>query len=583
MEEQRREGGLLGARGVGVDPAAGRQTQQEGSQALADRRRRRIVQRAARPGGGELQARRNVAIVVRALALEPELAPEAHAVVAGHAGHRAAGGVIGGGEAGRPRRSQRGVSAAVHHGLREGEARRVVLGADLVQQALREAEREQVEAAALPPRGVVLIAQPVTHVKQQLGLEDVDIVQRQPVAGVIGHIADGRAANVLVLLVELAVAEPEEGAVLLAEVLIQAPDHRAVVPVLLLDVEEVVAPVGGARLVRLRPVRDDLEGHRVDAAGRDEVARQRLPAEPAGPRGRPRGRGGGRIVDLVTRAQLQQFREVARPLFLGRHGALHRPLPPHVHALVAEAPEGAVAAVVQARQHHRPGERVSPPLVEPAGVGLPALLRRHRPGGGIPQPPVRKPRHRPHSRVEVVAGSPEPIGAGARAHVDHCASRMAEGGVVGDRLDPELLHEVRRRRAVGGVPPERVGRAVQRHLARSRPRAVDYDLARGEIHGGIARAVPRRHHDARRKPREVKRVAAGDRQLGGSPLVHNHADRGGRRFQQRALRGHHHRLGHVADLQREVQRHAVIDPQLDVLPHRPLETRQLGRHPIHAR
>src|SRR5262245_675307 len=152
-------------------------------------------------------------------------------------------------------RTQRGIDRIVGAGcvvnsdIREADSRRIVLHFNFIEEALREAERQQIESLSDPPGDRLLIRQPVTQVEDECRAERIDIVQHNAVAGL-----DRLRANGLALewdrRIELAITIPaDEETMVLTEVVIYAGQERFVASIDVLRREVIVAAVSGPGLI----------------------------------------------------------------------------------------------------------------------------------------------------------------------------------------------------------------------------------------------------------------------------------------------------------------------------------------------
>ncbi len=380
---------------------------------------------------------------------------------------------------------------------------------------------------------------------------------------------------VLVLLPEIPV-KPDEHPVAFVEGMIDPPDRRPIVLQRRLGHEKVVPPVCRARLVGQRIQRQQLLRHRMDAALRKNVARQRLAAEaPARRRGDRK-----RIVELIGRAQLQQVRKIPVPPRLARHGGNHRAA--HVRIaelvrLVSEVPERPVLSVVYARQNHRraPGDAVPVILVNrqlvARRVGA-VLVNRRRVQLGMPQPV-------PDLPVQLVR-------AALGAHIHQRPGSAPHAGVERRRLHLELRQRRLRRRKRHARA--RAVRIQIRHPVDRECVAVVAAAVCGELRRRIVeRRLPQPHvgavHRPRRQMHQVHRIAREKWQLENPPLVHHLPERRLGGLQQRRLRRHLHYLRQFTYRQLNVELHILVHPHLHIAAQELPEPRRFRRNLVHAR
>ena len=216
------------------------------------------------------------------------------------------------------------------------------------------------------PAGIADVS--VANIHDQAGRESAYIVARElpGLADVV--VGDGRTVPVVAIrsVVLLADGYPEEQAILIAEVLVVAPDVVVVVERLGPVLRRVVAAaIGRTRGIGRRVILQDVERHRVDAARRDDVVREGLDGKTAV----RRGMDGGRIIDLVLRPELQQGTEVAVVELRIRNRVRDRRDQFIVEPFISEREEAPVLAVVELRNHDRTVQAGSPaPVVEIAAL-----------------------------------------------------------------------------------------------------------------------------------------------------------------------------------------------------------------------
>ena len=222
---------------------------------------------------------------------------------------------------------------------------------------------------------------------------------------------------------------------------------------------------------------------------RNDVARKRIANEPAGLRRvRPRRRG---IVDLILRSQREQFREVPGAHLCGRdaEGGRRR----HLERVGFE-----VGEVERAAPGNRPADGSAEAVVVVVALRAAGLLVEI----------VR--------RIEVRAAEPfvdlaaQCVGAALGHEIHRRAHRVADGRVVGRRLDAELLDR-RRRRAVGDAIRGDVGDAVDGEVVPLLAGAVARPLRQAVVEGGFAGAKIGGVLHARRQDHELDRGAFTDR------------------------------------------------------------------------
>ena len=346
----------------------------------------------------------------------------------------------------------------------------------------------------------------------------------------------------------------------LAEVLV---DAAQVVPGLLLRsriVEVVVAAVRGAGLIRAGPEGQDLEGHRVEAAGGNNIAGKRGAAEAAA----RRDDGRGRVVDLVVRSQPEQSGQIAFAHRIGGNAADECRRNAELVGVPAVKPKRLILAVVQSGQDDgtADGEPVTIVLVNGRFLAGAILEEVGRIESAVANPPVG-------FAMQIVA-------AALSGDIHQRADSVADAGVERSRLDFELEHRVGRRneahahRAALGL---RIGDAVQREFVVISSASIGSKLrvlvdgersALGEPHvGGI--------HDSRGQLHQEHGTAAEARQIDDAARIDHLAEGGFRRGQQGCIGLHLDRLGSIADLQTDIHLDGVADAHLDAFAHEFLE------------
>ena len=380
----------------------------------------------------------------------------------------------------------------------------------LVEVGLREAQRRRVEIDRL--RGVVgEVGHPVAQrdhgvAARQPGVverQDVDAALEQVVAGVGEAVLAAQAglpvvgARLVRLVVEVEAGQRHrvaEAVIDLARV-----HHRAIFD--LGDAVAVRAAVADLRVDR-RQVGHERARHRVDPAGRDDVARERLAAVAVGV-------AGERVVDhLELAVRREGLREVAGLLTVGRQpqvavaggvGAVALGRRPEERPVADDRTADAAAAQVEIGigERRRAGEVVlgHPPLrtvlVEAAAVPLVGA----RLGGGV-------------ERAAAGASRLRVVGVDLHGHVlQRFDGRIGRGAVqhVGDRhaVDQVVV-------AAAGAAAQRQQRGVGLVLL-----AVELRIARGD-HGGHGDGEEERRSAAARQRRQLLGVdhRAGRRRRG---------------------------------------------------------------------
>jgi hypothetical protein len=245
---------LVGHAGVHAHLPAGWNAEQHGCQPLAHSRAGGGVGRLG-VGAAEAEGRRDIAVGERIVAVEPVFGSNVQRMVAVHARE-------GGDQVVRIVGIRAAAAAAGRSELIDADRGKgypgVVRGAlDRIDEVLRKAERCQVEPAA--ERGGIrpLVQEAVTDVQQHRGIERVHVVESEAVAHRIVVTGEGDAGEILRGLGEHAVAEPEEGTPLLAEVVVEPAGDGAVLPDLVFGMDVVVDSGGIARSVQQRVILKD--------------------------------------------------------------------------------------------------------------------------------------------------------------------------------------------------------------------------------------------------------------------------------------------------------------------------------------
>ena len=130
---------------------------------------------------------------------------------------------------------------------------------------LREAQRGEVEALAGAPLREVLVGEAVADVEQQVGVEDVDVVEGDAlVVAVQDHAVDVVAEVAILVFLPVIAVDAKEDAVVFAEGVVDAADHGPVVFQRLAGAVEVVLEIPGAGLVGQRVEVDQVEADLVE-------------------------------------------------------------------------------------------------------------------------------------------------------------------------------------------------------------------------------------------------------------------------------------------------------------------------------
>ena len=261
-------------------------------------------------------------------------------------------------------------------------------------------------------------------------------------------------------------------------------------------VRVIVHPVHSAWQIRCIVELRDLSPQRIDPVGRDDVVRQRLPAEKTS--GSRSDRVG--IVNLIARAQPQQTREIALSLCRSRHRfEADRNRIEGPPTFVAVHPEGLVPAVIELRQVNRT-----------AGISAPAMRLVRQFGCANPIQEKRRCRHR-RILVEVISLAVQMVGARFQAHVHRHAGQKPRTRIERRRLYFDLLHHSGRRR-VGKSGIRVVHRAVYLKLRGSDSRTVPCDgRSRSRVERPHILRKGRLEQHARRQVRHHRHVAGDQR------------------------------------------------------------------------
>ncbi len=361
----------------------------------------------------------------------------------------------------------------------------------------------------------------------------------------------GRERRVVVDLGALVAGEAREEAVV-------GVDH-------LVDLEHVLVVAVGARVVRHEQVvglagrvreRHPLQQrqrHRIDPAGGDDVARERIADVLAVLEARRQ-----RIVDgdgaAVGRPRL---REVAGALERARHRVDLRERHFAADLLPVVHEEGLVGAVVEPGDLHRSvdGEPrlvpVEAGLLDAAAVGVEGV------------------RVQLLVAVVLVERAVELVGAALQHDVDDAAAGAAVLRVVDARLHLELGGRVGRRHEAQVVRLRRLGagvrHAVEQELVGVGAAAADLEVVHAAV---VERAVGAAGEGGRvlhagRELRERERIAAEQRQVGHLLAVDDLPAVGTVGVEQRRFGADRHFLGQRPELQGQVEAQAVADPDFD--------------------
>ena len=188
---------------------------------------------------------------------------------------------------------------------------------------------------------------------------------------------------------------------------------------------------------------------------------------------------------------------------------------------------------------------------------------------------------------ELEAAAVHRIGARLDLQVHDAAERVAELRRVRARLELELVERVDAREEHHRLQPRLVVvHAVEHVVVVARPLPVRGERRR-RAPREAARAVDVRAwyaaDDARHRAREVDEVAAVQRQRLDLLLANRRAELGGGRLHERRRAGDRHRLLDRADLELDVDAHALIDAERNVGSRHRLEARELGLHRVGPR
>ena len=188
--------------------------------------------------------------------------------------------------------------------------------------------------------------------------------------------------------------------------------------------------------------------------------------------------------------------------------------------------------------------------------------------------------------VELVEGAVDAVGARLGQHVDLPARVAAELGAVGVRLDAELANRLGAERRSRGT----AGRPVREIVLQ---RAVEQVDVRARILSVHAHGQPVRHHgaavamrigeDAGLEQREVRVVAAVERQLIDRFRPDEKTELAAGGVDERRVAGHRHFFAQSADLERDVDDEGLGNRQQQIAPHVRLEAGELGAQLVGAR
>ena len=436
-----------------------------------------------------------------------------------------------------------------------------LLQRDLVEIRLREAERARVEGHA--ERVVVGEARhPEAQAQHRAVAHHPRVVQREdlrpPHQDVVERIGEprrlglvGGAEVVGVGLVGLVVEIEARDGVRVAQLV----RHLGRVELLELVLDQRRARVVGRAVRALdvgeRQVLQHRRGRRVDAAGRDPVAGERL--------------AGQRIVDGHERAGgVGRLREVAGAFERRRHRDAGVARLDVVVALGREPEERAVA-------EHRPADGAAAEVVRAVRLAEPGLLAEVVVGLA----PDRAGLHE--------AGAVQAVGAGPQRRVEHAAAGAAHLGIVGVDLHLHVLERLDARVGGGAVAQVGDGDAVERVVvatagaaAERQQRGVGLVLLAVEL--GVAGGDHRRHRRA-----DQEGGASGGRQRLHVGLVEDRADRRVRSLDPGRLAGDVHRLLEAADLELHVQRQELLRADLHAALGHGLEARHRDLDAVQAR
>ena len=340
--------------------------------------------------------------------------------------------------------------------------------------------------------------------------------------------------------------------------MIHAAGIDVVLAIDLLRVEEVVRLFGVlAGLIGGGVKVGDFEANGIQAAGGDDVVRERLAREtPVGS-----GDRGVGIVDLIAGPEAEKRGEVAAALCVGGNGAGEGEVAFDQQVLKTERPKRAVTAFVGLGDGDRAGHRRAPAAVQPGG-DLPVAILLGEVVAGVVQEAVGEPGNGADVGIIEEDCAMRTVGAGLHADVGCGADRSSAGGIVAGGIDFEFLDQILRRRE-GRVAVGHDGRAVDGGLTPIGAGAVD-DVAGGAgIVHGITRAASAGGQDPGAEARQIERIAPDDGQFLHAALVHDEADAGRRGIEQRRLASDLNRLGHVAQAEREIERDAVAHAELN--------------------
>ena len=270
------------------------------------------------------------------------------------------------------------------------------------------------------------------------------------------------------------VAQTDEGAVLIGEGVVHAPDDHVVIEDVLGIARVVVQSGGGSHGVRRGVIGLNRFGDRVDPIRWNDVALERSAAEsPVG--GYLRGRG---VVYLVLRTEGEKGGKIAVPFGGGGDGAdVRRGLAPLVAFPTGEE-ECLIPSVVELGNAHRPAERGAIAVV--LIFGLRAAGRVLEKSGSV------------QSGVDhvLVQFAVILVGAALGDRVENRSGSMANGGIEARSLHLEfrdgVLRQLKGDQRIAAAVEERIGHSVDRVFVGVEGVAVGGELRRGAVEAAFA-------------------------------------------------------------------------------------------------
>ncbi len=358
---------LTALRRVVVPASTGRQTKQERRHVLAERRSRRVVHRSTGEGGGKVVSAAALAVGEIAVPQQPQIDSSLQDVAVHVLVQRGVD----------LKHVVRIVDTAAAARAQPGEAVEVDLGEVGMRggrkQRFGESESREVKPVAVSFSQFAVLQEIETHVQDQRWGESVNVVERGAPVDLIENRAGGVIAGERAASFEQTIVVPEVIEQLMPVADIEIEATKLVVERIELTRSAdviVIRAVHIAGIVRQVDVIQDVPGDRADLGGGNEIPGEGLPGHA---RALPDSAGG--IVDLITRAEPQQRREIAVALGRSRNRGEGGLRDLEIDAFVRQKEEHFILAVEDFGDEHRSTARGAPLIVVGARLLLSGQVR----------------------------------------------------------------------------------------------------------------------------------------------------------------------------------------------------------------